>query len=79
MAFVDQHAAIFNAYLSRLSLNDIEKLHQAINRSWKASLDLGISSQIIAQNEQLEVVKQVLGGWLASDLVNVDTIIKRNI
>lgn len=72
---VDQHAKIFNAYLMRLSLKDIEKIQQAINRSWHASLNLGLSTQTNAQNDQLEVVKEVLGKWLADDLNNVDSII----
>jgi len=66
---------IFNAYLMRLSLKDIEKIHQAINRSWHASLNLGLGSQTNAQNDQLEVVKEVLGKLLANDLNNVDSVI----
>lgn len=77
--FVDDHAAIFNAYLSRLSLNDIEKIHEAIRRCWIAQNHLGTASQLAYQNDQLEVVKEILGKWMTSDLINVDTIIKRNI
>ena len=76
---VDNHAAIFNAYLSRLSLKDMERINEAVKRSWHASLNLGLSSQIKAQNDQLEVVKEVLGKWMNDDLNNVEIIINRNI
>lgn len=76
--FVDDHAAIFNAYLARLSLKDIDLIHEAIRRCWIAQNHLGTASQLAYQNDQLEVVKEVLGKWMTSDLVNVDTMIKRN-
>ena len=76
---VDNHAAIFNAYLSRLSLKDMERINEAVKRSWHASLNLGLSSQIKAQNDQLEVVKEVLGKWMNSDFLNVDIIIERTL
>lgn len=76
---VDNHAAIFNAYLSRLSLKDMERINEAVKRSWHASLNLGLNAQIKAQNDQLEVVKEVLGKWMNSDLLNVDIIIERTL
>ena len=76
---VDNHAGIFNAYLSRLSLKDMERINEAVKRSWHASLNLGLRSQTKAQNDQLEVVKEVLGKWMTDDLNNVEIIINRNI
>ena len=78
---VDNHAAIFNAYLSRLSLKDMERINEAVKRSWHASHNIGLIPwcPIKAQNNQLEVVKEVLGKWMNDDLNNVEIIINRNI
>lgn len=77
--FVDDHAAIFNAYLARLSLKDIDLIHEAIRRCWIAQNHLGTAAQLAYQNDQLEVVKEVLGKWMNDDLNNVEIIINRNI
>ena len=76
---VDNHAAIFNAYLSRLSLKDIDSIHEAIRRCWIAQNNLGTASQLAYQNDQLEVVKEVLGKWMKSDLLNINIIIERSL
>jgi len=71
------HAAVFNAYLSRLSLNDIEAIHSAIKKSWHASFNLGMSSQIDAQNKERKTVEDILENrFLSHDLVLVESIIK---
>ena len=70
-----QHGKIFNAYLSRLNLSQLNLLTQAINNCWHAALNSNTNAQISAANTQQEQVNTILNQWCDDDVKNVTTII----
>ena len=70
-----QHGKIFNAYLSRLNLSQLNLLTQAINNCWHAALNSNTNTQISAANTQQEQVNTILNQWCDDDVKNVTTII----
>ena len=72
-----QHGKIFNAYLSRLTLNQLNSLTQAINNCWHAALNSNTNAQISAANTQQEQVNTILNQWCDDDVKNIDTIINQ--
>ena len=72
-----QHSKIFNAYLSRLNLTQLNSLTQAINNCWHAALNSNTNAQISAANTQQEQVTTILDQWSEDDVKNINTIIQR--
>lgn len=72
---IDNHTAIFNAYLSRLSVNDIDQLHKMINEVWRATVNSGTRTQLKVQQEQKELVKHIIGNFLLHDLSLIEEIV----
>ena len=72
------HAKIFNAYLSRISLKDVEKINEAIKKSWIASSNYSISTQMRYQQEELNLVEEILSkNFLKSDLFLIEEIVEK--
>lgn len=72
------HAKIFNAYLSRISLKDVEKINEAIKKSWIASSNYSISTQMRYQQEEFDLVEEILSkNFLKSDLFLIEEIVEK--
>ena len=72
------HAKIFNAYLSRISLKDVEKINEAIKKSWIASSNYSISTQMRYQQEEFDLVEEILSkNFLKSDLFLIEEILEK--
>jgi hypothetical protein len=76
---LEQHTKVFNAYLARLQATDIAKIKQEIDACWYAAMNLGNSSQIVAQQKQYEVVQMVLTNMIEHDRDNIEKIIHQNL
>lgn len=71
------HAAIVAAYLSRLTLADLEAIHAA-NKNWThAALNYGNNAQDSARAGFYAAVCNAVGNLLPHDLANLDRIITR--
>ena len=72
------HAKIFNAYLSRISLKDLEKISEAAKKSWIASSNYSISTQMRYQQEEFDLVEEILSkNFLKSDLFLIEEIVEK--
>ena len=72
------HAKIFNAYLSRISLKDLEKISEAAKKSWIASFNYSISTQMRYQQEEFDLVEEILSkNFLKSDLFLIEEIVEK--
>jgi hypothetical protein len=48
--------------LGQLSLKDLQKIHDAEMKSWRASQQLGINAQVAAQNNATIVKQEIISG-----------------
>jgi hypothetical protein len=48
--------------LGRLSLKDLKKIHDAEMNAWHASMQLGNSAQVAAQNNARTVSREIIAG-----------------
>ena len=69
------HTRILNAYLSRLTENNLFEIIAAKN-NWKhASLNLGNTAQLIAQAEFYNTVSKSIESMMQHDLSIIDNVI----
>jgi len=72
------HAKIFNAYLSRISLKDLEKICEVAKKSWIASSNYSISTQMRYQQDEFNLVEEILSkSFLKSDLFLIEEIVEK--
>lgn len=72
------HAKIFNAYLSRISLKDLEKICEVAKKSWIASSNYSISTQMRYQQDEFNLVEEILSkSFLKSDLFLIEKTIEK--
>lgn len=72
------HAKIFSAYLSRLTVADVVKLSNAIHHTWHCSYNLSISSQLEVRKKLNELVLSIVEKLSGYDKHNIETIIEKN-
>lgn len=72
----EQHARILNAYLSRLSLADIEDIFRTQKEAWHASINLSLSSQIKMQETAAIAITTAMEKMIEHDKDNIQRIIK---
>lgn len=75
----ESHAAILDAYLGRLSLQQLRKLFEAHEACWRAQNNEGTQAQINRMNQAKEVAKEAIGSILYSDLRYVEHCIARHV
>lgn len=75
----EQHALVLNAYLSRLTLADIENVLKAQNQAWHNSLNYGLSAQVESQKKACMAIYLALSAMLDSDKKLIEIIIHRAI
>ncbi len=69
------HARILNAYLSRLTTNDIERIMQE-HYSWQHSaLNHGNTTQLRAQESFYAAVDHAVGNLIEHDTINIERIV----
>ena len=71
------HAVILDGYLSRLTISQRDRIIEADNKVIHAQLNLGLSSQLKAQNDKLNLIEQIMGEMVSGDLANMESIITR--
>lgn len=76
----NDHAKIFNAYLSRLSQKDARRIFESVERAWKVSLDGSISTQIRYQQDEFNLVEEVLTSNVSEyDRTLIEGIIRKTL
>lgn len=72
------HAKIFDAYLSRLTLKDLERIHEAVKKSWQASINSPISTQLRYQENEFDIVEEIITkSFLKSDLFLIENLVEK--
>lgn len=72
-----QHTKIFNAYLSQLTLTQLDKINRIIHNCWHAAVNSSINAQITAGNDQLNQIQEIVDLWNEDDVKNIDKIIEQ--
>lgn len=72
-----KHAKVLNAYLSRMSLPDIEAIYRTQKLAWMASMHYGTSAQLSAQTKASECVTDAIGHLIDHDIKLIETITRR--
>lgn len=75
----EQHAKILYAYLTRLSSDDLMRIVESQKDAHYASMNLGTSSQLKAQEASFEAVQAVIGGLLTTDKEVLADIVTRTL
>lgn len=73
----DQHAAIFSAYIGRMSLSQIRNIVAAVEQSWEAQMNLGTRAQLMYVEDEEAVVRREIAKCLPADLANIEREITR--
>lgn len=74
---IDQHSAILNAYLSRLTLADLRMIVMAAEYSQAAQLNQPTREQLRRELEMRQTVRAAVEGMIADDLTLIETTVKR--
>ena len=69
------HARILNAYLSRMTLADLENITQASNRWTHAAMNYSSSQQLQAQAGFYAAVCNSINNLIAHDISHVELVI----
>lgn len=73
------HARILNAYLSRMTLADLENISQASQRWTHAAMNYSNSQQLQAQAGFYAAVCNSVNNLIAHDLHNIEIVIELEI
>ena len=69
-------ADILSAFISRITLNDMEQIKRASDASWWAQMHGGSTLQAEAQRQERAVINAVLARMLPTDKETISVIIK---
>lgn len=67
---------ILGAFISRMTLNDMEQIKRASDASWWAQMNGGSALQAEAQRQERAVINAVLARMLPTDKETITVIIK---
>ena len=69
-------ANILGAFISRMTLNDMEQIKRASDASWWAQMNGGSALQVEAQRQERAVINAVIARMLPTDKETISVIIK---
>lgn len=72
----DQHAALFSAYIGRMSLAQLRTIMVAVEKSWEAQANLGTRAQLMYVEDEEAIVRRELAKVLPRDLAAIETLIR---
>jgi hypothetical protein len=75
----NQHTRILNAYISRLTLNDINNIKEAIEKATYAQMHLNNNAQQMEQNNIHNTTCEIIHNMLQHDKNIIAQIINNNL
>lgn len=73
------HTAILNMYLGKLSLGSIEAIYQAKKNQWHASLNLGNRAQLDAYYAAHDTIAKAIDGLLSHDIEHINKLLNETV